>query len=432
MLVSKPSWLKQREKESHKTGILDLSHDVITDLTVISSHPFLKVLDLSLQSIPNLKGLPKMPNLSKFIANKSAIESYAGFDAIESVTALELEGTPLSKAKTFKLSAMFVFKKLTSINKRMIPQSVKEKYNSFDKSYLLDIKDLVCSGWLVTYPCPDDVTLMALMKEYGMINTYDDATVYKAEKQKEESEGDQPMYGGESILQTRSLLKAKKAFFSPPTGNSISDEDDSFVKNIKSITKKHDTIMKKKEEKFHKVLQIPLIAGEGTDIRFSTTVSSEGTETQSYANSSSSLPPSPERRVQIEDHQVPQNQSFSSQYSGSSTYFIDQRLSLRKQVVSLLTHYGINLENTDEQTILETLEILLEKSEGKDVTLPLQSTEFKHQPSIEVQENIIDTEEEEKKETTISESSTEEESSDSSPQSLLKIYDDEKDETINN
>ena len=393
MVTTKPSWLIKKEKESHKSGTLDLSHEVVTDLTVISPQPFLKVLDLSFQPISSLKGLPKFPQLSKFIANGSSIQSFSGFDAIDNAKTIELSNTPLSKMKNFKLSAMFIFKNLSAINKKTIPSSVVKKFESYDKQYVPDLKLLICHGWEVYYPCPDFGTIAALMKEYGVINTKDNASVYKNKKGKtqktEESEDiaaapqedeDEPFYGEESILQTRSAIKTKRSLYeSPKSGNSSSsEEDDSFVKNVKSITKQHQSLIARKEKKFNKVLQYPMIAGQPTDIDLETVTSDDSNDIQS-SHVQSSLPPSPSKGAvhfepQYSSEQNTDDYGYGSETSENSSEYSSgkKKIPLRKQVAQVLKSFGVKLESEDDQTILETLELLIERSEGKDVTLPLE------------------------------------------------------------
>ena len=399
MLTTKPTWLVKREKESHKSGTLDLSHEVVTDLTVLSSQPFLKVLDLSFQPISSLRGLPKFPQISKFIANGSSIQSYSGFDAIDNAKSVELSNTPLSKTKNFKLSAMFIFKNLSSINKKTIPRSVVTKFESYDKQFVPDLKLLICNGWEVSYPCPDFGTIAALMKEYGVINTRDNANVYKNKKgtktkivegneeeeiseqqqQDDDDDDDEPIYGEDSIMQTRSLIKTKKSFYdSPNSGNSASSsDDDSFVKNVRSITKQHQSLIARKERKFNKVLKYPMIAGQPTDIDLETVTSDDSSNLQS-SNVQSSLPPSPKAGAVHFEPQDSSEQttedSYASESSGNSSENPNgkKKLSLRKQVAQVLTSFGVKLEHDDEQTILETLELLIERTEGKNVTLPLE------------------------------------------------------------
>lgn len=163
----KPQWLVLKEKEAAKTGILDLSKEFITDLTLIKASRSIKVLNLSYSPIESLEGLHKLPNIEKFIANNAAISSLKGFEAISKIQSIELRETPISKEKYYKLSLVVAFKNIRTIDNKRIPDSLYKKAETYPK----EAADLLNNGWRLEYPCPSLEQLESLQEQNEILNT---------------------------------------------------------------------------------------------------------------------------------------------------------------------------------------------------------------------------------------------------------------------
>lgn len=206
----KPQWLLFKEKEAAKTGILDLSKEFITDLKLIRPSKTIKVLNLSYSTIESLEGLRKLPNIEKFIANNAAISSLKGFEAISNIRSIELRDTPLSKEKYYKLSIVFAFMNIRTIDNKKIPDSLYKKAETYPEECI----DLLNLGWKLEYPCPTHEQLESLRDQTEIIN---------------------------------SPVKTTK-----PKQNDENDSDD-FTALVKNVLNRHDKVVEKIDTKLQKL-----------------------------------------------------------------------------------------------------------------------------------------------------------------------------------
>lgn len=165
MQINQKKWFKQKERKLNKTGKLDLSCEVLEDLSFIGSRLSMKVLDLSFTSILSFEGLAIQPKLEHLILDGSTISSFKNASSIANITKISLLNTPVSNIPNYKISLLLVCgKNLRIINGKIIPESIKKKVNNYPPI----ASKLVDSGWLATYPCPDNEELFTLCSEFGI------------------------------------------------------------------------------------------------------------------------------------------------------------------------------------------------------------------------------------------------------------------------
>lgn len=165
MKIAQPKWFKQKERVLNSTGKLDLSGEIIQDLSFIGSRPSMKILDLSFSSIRSFEGLAAQPKLDYLILDGSTISSFKNASSISKITKISLTNTPVSSIPNYKLSLLIVCgKNLRVINGKIIPEKLKRKAESYPPI----VSKLIDSGWMAEYPCPDDVDIEELCIEYGI------------------------------------------------------------------------------------------------------------------------------------------------------------------------------------------------------------------------------------------------------------------------
>lgn len=165
MQINQKKWFKQKERKLNKTGKLDLSCEVLEDLSFIGSRPSMKVLDLSFTSILSFEGLAIQPKLEHLILDGSTISSFKNASSIANITKISLLNTPVSNIPNYKISLLLVCgKNLRIINGKIIPENIKKKVNNYPPI----ASKLVDRGWIATYPCPDKEELFTLCGEFGI------------------------------------------------------------------------------------------------------------------------------------------------------------------------------------------------------------------------------------------------------------------------
>lgn len=162
---SKLNWLKDKEREFRKTGKLDISGEMLENLSFIGSRPTMKTLDLSFTSIKSLEGLPPQPKLEYLILDGSTIESFKNGFSISSISKISIRNTPISKIPNYKISLLLICdKNLRIIDDRIIPSKLKQKAEKYPPI----CRKLVNQGWIAEYPCPSESDLIEICFKYGL------------------------------------------------------------------------------------------------------------------------------------------------------------------------------------------------------------------------------------------------------------------------
>ena len=124
--TKKLNWLKDKEREFRKTGKLDISGEMLENLSFIGSRPTMKTLDLSFTSIKSLEGLPPQPKLEYLILDGSTIECFKNGFSISNISKISIRNTPVSKIPNYKISLLLICdKNLRIIDDRIIPSKLR-------------------------------------------------------------------------------------------------------------------------------------------------------------------------------------------------------------------------------------------------------------------------------------------------------------------
>jgi hypothetical protein len=147
-------------------GILDLSTKIKFPPGGLASlnFPRLKTLNLSNLPLKSLETLAAHPNLKMIIADNSQVEVLKGLGSHPCLTSLSLVGAPVAQAANFRLAALILIPKLSSINRE--PVTAGERHLS--ESYPPIAKQLVNVGWIVQYPPPSEADFRYLAGHFGV------------------------------------------------------------------------------------------------------------------------------------------------------------------------------------------------------------------------------------------------------------------------
>jgi hypothetical protein len=105
MRRSNPHWLADRLKTVVRTGRLDLSGEVLDDLSLLGSRAAMKHLSLAFTQIRKLSGLLVQPNLESLNLDSSDLQN---FRAVANLSSVSLKDSPASRLPHFKLSLVIV------------------------------------------------------------------------------------------------------------------------------------------------------------------------------------------------------------------------------------------------------------------------------------------------------------------------------------
>ena len=188
-----PAWLNGRLYMLRQQGRLLLANESRLDFAALSSPAayrqlsIMKVLDVSRNEIESIEGLRRFPKLTHFIANSTKIADLRGFKALEGVTTISLENTPVSELENFKLGlAIVVGASLRSINGKMIPTTIARRAQSYP-----DVcRDLIDRGWMPEYPCPDQEAIVSLCEKFGIERSGSHSTETEVRSDEGEFESD--------------------------------------------------------------------------------------------------------------------------------------------------------------------------------------------------------------------------------------------------
>ena len=171
MKTSQETWLSRKYQTLTKTGKLSLIGEKKIDLSVFSQPSIqkdtkiIKVLDLSRTDIKSLEGLPYLPRLKTFIADKTEIDTFKNFSSIKNVISISLKETEISKklsSNKYRLSLILVCPQLSTIDNKMIPQQIRD----IAATYPPVCSQLINAGWMIETPPPTGDHLEQLCKQY--------------------------------------------------------------------------------------------------------------------------------------------------------------------------------------------------------------------------------------------------------------------------
>jgi hypothetical protein len=153
-----------RLKVLTRSGRLDLSGEMLDDLSFIGSRAALKHLDLSLTSLQTLTGLTFQPHIESINLDSSDLQNFKNFSAIQKVTSVSIKSTPVSQLPHFKLSLVLVLgPSLRVINGVQVTEKLKSRAREFPAIAAA----LVNCGWIVEYPCPEGPQLDEIKEVFG-------------------------------------------------------------------------------------------------------------------------------------------------------------------------------------------------------------------------------------------------------------------------
>ena len=175
-----PIWLTVHSHPIMQTGKLNLKNNIQINLKDFSSKsfesyiPLIKVLDISGNfSIESLEGLPYLPHLHVFNADRTRISTFKNFKSIRHATKVSFKETPISKFLNYRLAILLIIgKKLVSIDGAIFSNNLFQKYLQYPKM----AADMINNGWYVEYPCPDLERLDFLCNEFNIDDTLDNAS----------------------------------------------------------------------------------------------------------------------------------------------------------------------------------------------------------------------------------------------------------------
>jgi hypothetical protein len=161
----KPQWLAQKLRLLGRTGRLDLSGEILDDLSILGSRAALKHLDLSFTRMQTLAGLPLQPRLESIVLDSSDLQNFKNFRAIQAVASISLKNTPVSHLPNFKLSLLLVLgSSLRVINGQQVNAQLRQKA----AAYPAIAADLVNCGWVAESPSHLEANMEALCRRFGL------------------------------------------------------------------------------------------------------------------------------------------------------------------------------------------------------------------------------------------------------------------------
>jgi hypothetical protein len=130
----------------------------------------MKELTLSRTKLTSIEGLAPQHNLSVFIADDSALESFINFSALSNASVYSLRNTPLSEKRLFRIGlALLSNSQRPVINGVLISEAEQKKVSAYPRF----TGELVNRGWELVWPCPDSEHMKAVCRRYKVTYTCD-------------------------------------------------------------------------------------------------------------------------------------------------------------------------------------------------------------------------------------------------------------------
>ena len=161
-MSAKSDWPRKALQCLKSSSRVDLEGEHIDDLGRLGTLNLMRTLNLSYVQISSISGLKPQPNLETFIADGSQLSSFLNFSAISNIRRLSLINTPVSRDPHFLLTALIACPNLTSINGKMVPQSVRQRAANYPEVGKL----LVNAGWMAEPQIPSDDEITTLCDKY--------------------------------------------------------------------------------------------------------------------------------------------------------------------------------------------------------------------------------------------------------------------------
>jgi hypothetical protein len=121
------------------------------------------LVELRLKRCPltSLRTLPAQPNLKVIIADDSRIEILAGLERQPVLSAISLVNTPVAQVENFRLAALIVAPRLSSINGAPVTKAERRTAAAYPPV----ARSLVTRGWIVQCPPPSAADFRFLADE---------------------------------------------------------------------------------------------------------------------------------------------------------------------------------------------------------------------------------------------------------------------------
>ena len=326
--TAKLNWLKDREREFRKTGKLDISGEMLENLSFIGSRPTMKTLDLSFTSIRSFEGLPPQPKLEYIILDGSMIESFKNGLSISSISKISIRNTPASKIPNYKLSLLILCDNLRIIDDRIVPNKLKQKAEKYPPI----CRKLVNQGWIAEYPCPSKTDLIDICFNYGL--NYQEETEGKSISSLNEI----PLY-----------------------------EEKDIDEIISKYSSKHKKMLQKAKEKLENIDNInPYDSRNSASIDLTVTSENSSVNTNHEftfsLNQESSFSTNDNFQIPYPQDEEERNESFISYNPNLLSY----------RVSAIIKKYGFDIDDDGDRvsTIVSALDHIFKIAEGKDVDFP--------------------------------------------------------------
>jgi hypothetical protein len=126
-----------------------------------------KQLDITRTPIKSLAGLPFLPRLAVFIADRTQIESFTNFKAIKKTSTISLKNTPVSRVPAYRVSVLVALGEqncVKSIDGGCVSKELRERA----KAYPECCEELVNLGALLPARPTEIEGLQRLCEQYGV------------------------------------------------------------------------------------------------------------------------------------------------------------------------------------------------------------------------------------------------------------------------
>ena len=161
-----PLWVKKVHETLKHDFRVDLSGENIVNISLFPKTSTLKYLNLSYVQLQSLAGMKPQTSLQTFVAEGSALTSFAGFAAFSGISSCTLRNSVVEQNPNFALSLLTVCPRVTTLDGKLVKQSVVRQAEKLrELEYTVE---LVNRGWIAKYPINDE-ELEDLAKEYGII-----------------------------------------------------------------------------------------------------------------------------------------------------------------------------------------------------------------------------------------------------------------------
>jgi hypothetical protein len=158
--------LKQQRPQLAMNGLLDFSVGIrysSDGLAKLGTQKALVELRLNKCPLTSLETLPAQPNLKVIIADNSKLAILAGLERHPVLSRISFANTPVSQIENFRLAALIVAPKLSSIN----GAGVTKAEHGRAAAYPPIARTMVTRGWIVQYPPPSAANFQFLADEFA-------------------------------------------------------------------------------------------------------------------------------------------------------------------------------------------------------------------------------------------------------------------------